>query len=286
MRPFLHACGRVCNGRIQQGGAQTRDTMSTLDWSQKRCIVLDMDGTIYLGSTPIAPAVEGIIRNWERFDFRFLSNNTSHSPVSYVKKLNAMGIPARLEQFVTPTEPLALHLGAHGFRRAYIVGNDDFKAHLHSLMPSLIFTAEDAECVILAYDTDLTYEKLSTSALLLQDEKVHFFATHPDLVCPSPKGPLPDVGSFLALYRTATGRVPEKIFGKPDPAILAPVFASYEKSQVVMCGDRLSTDKALAENAGINFILVLSGEATAEDAAKEKRAPTLMVDNLGCALPE
>ena len=52
-----------------------------------------------------------------------------------------------------------------------------------------------------------------------------------------------------------------------------------------MCGDRLSTDKALAENAGIDFILVLSGEATAEDAAREKHAPTLMVENLGVALP-
>lgn len=259
--------------------------MSTLDWSQKRCIVLDMDGTIYLGSNPITPAVEGIVRNWERFDFRFLSNNTSHSPASYVQKLNGMGIPARLDQFVTPAEPLVLHLEALGIRRAFLVGNDDFKTYLHSLMPSLLFTAEEAECVILAYDTDLTYAKLATSALLLQNTKVHFFATHPDLVCPSPQGPLPDVGSFLALYKTATGRVPEKIFGKPDPAILAPVFARYAKSQVVMCGDRLSTDKALAENAGIDFILVLSGEATAEDAAREQRAPTLMVDNLGLALP-
>ena len=56
--------------------------MSTLDWSKKRCIVLDMDGTVYLGNNPIQPAVDGIVRNWERFDFRFLSNNTSHSPVA------------------------------------------------------------------------------------------------------------------------------------------------------------------------------------------------------------
>lgn len=259
--------------------------MSTLNWSKKRCIVLDMDGTVYLGNNPIQPAVDGIVRNWERFDFRFLSNNTSHSPVSYVKKLNGMGIAARLDQFLTPTEPLVHHLRRSGMTRAYIVGNNDFKTHLHELMPELAMTKEDAQCVILAYDTDLTYEKLSTSALLLQDEKVHFFATHPDLVCPSPDGPLPDVGSFLALYRTATGRSPEKIFGKPDPRILEPVFEKYDLSEVVMCGDRLSTDKALAENAGIDFILVLSGEATAEDAAREKRAPTLMVENLGVALP-
>lgn len=50
-----------------------------------------------------------------------------------------------------------------------------------------------------------------------------------------------------------------------------------------MVGDRLSTDKKLAENAGIDFILVLSGEATREDLAKEERQPTLVLEDLGQA---
>ncbi len=260
-------------------------TEGAIDWSRKRCVVLDLDGTVYLGSIPIEKAVAAIQRNWERLDFRFLSNNTSHSPGSYVDKLNHMGIPARLDQFLSPTTPLVDYLQAEGIRTAYVVGNHLFQEDLAARMPELAQREEGAECVILAYDTELTYEKLSRSALLLQKPHVRFFATHPDLVCPSPEGPLPDVGSFLSLYETATGRRPEKIFGKPRTEVLAPVFRDYPPSAVVMSGDRLSTDKKLAENAGIDFILVLSGEATLEDVRKEAVRPTVIAPTLGDAMP-
>ena len=61
----------------------------------KRCIVLDMDGTIYMGDNPIEGAVAFVQRHWEDVDFFFLSNNTSKAPETYIKKLNGMGIPAR-----------------------------------------------------------------------------------------------------------------------------------------------------------------------------------------------
>ena len=53
-----------------------------MDWTQKRCVVLDMDGTVYLGHIPIEGAVSFIQRHWDRLDFYFLSNNTSKSPLT------------------------------------------------------------------------------------------------------------------------------------------------------------------------------------------------------------
>jgi len=91
------------------------------------------------------------------------------------------------------------------------------------------------------------------------------------------------VGSFISLYATATGRKPQHIFGKPDPAVLAPLLARYRKEEMVMVGDRLSTDMQLARNAGIDSILVLSGEATRADLAREEHQPTLVLEDLGHA---
>ncbi len=255
-----------------------------MDWSKKRCIVLDMDGTVYMGHIPIDGAVKFIRNHWNDVDFYFLSNNTSKSPQTYIDKLNGMGIPARMEQLLSPVTPLVDFLRAKGITTAYVVGNRDFYGDIRQRMPELKIAEEGAEAVILAYDTELDYQKLSRSALLLQNPDVLFLATHPDLVCPSPEGPLPDVGSFLALYRTATGRSPQHIFGKPDPAVLAPILPHYDKKDMIMVGDRLSTDKKLAENAGIDFALVLSGEATVEELQKESRQPTVVLPDLGCAL--
>jgi ribonucleotide monophosphatase NagD (HAD superfamily) len=149
-------------------------------------------------------------------------------------------------------------------------------------LPDLVFTAGDeCQAVVLAYDTELTYEKLATSCLLLQRGEVRFLSTHPDLVCPSDKGPLPDAGSFVKLYEAATGRLPELVFGKPNTRVLSPLLERFRRDEMVMVGDRLSTDKLLAENAGIDFILVLSGEARREDLCVLERQPTLVLDDLG-----
>lgn len=257
--------------------------LEELDWSGKRCIALDMDGTIYLGHIPITGAVNFIRSHWHETDFYFLSNNTSKSLATYVERLNSMGIAATPEHLLSPLTPLADYLTANGINRIYPVGNRDFQKDLLTRMPGLIFGAEGAQAVVLAYDTELDYKKLSESALLLQKPEVLYLATHPDLVCPSPGGPLPDVGSFIELYATATGRRPQRIFGKPDAAVLAPLLARYRPEDMIMVGDRLSTDKKLAENAGIDFALVLSGEATLEDAAKEKRQPRVILPDLGHA---
>ena len=252
--------------------------------SEKRCVVLDMYGTVYVGSIPITGAVDFIKKYWDRLDFYFLSNNTSKSPDTYVKRLNSMGIPATLELILSPTTPLVDFLKENGIHTAYIVGNRDFQNDLAKRMPELRQQEEGAQAVILAYDTELNYEKLSRSAILLENHpEVLFLATHPDKVCPSPEGPLPDVGSFLALYKVATGREPQHIFGKPLPAVLQPLLKKYRKEEMVMVGDRLSTDKKLAENAGIDSIVVLSGEATLEETLAEEVQPTVIAEHLGKA---
>lgn len=252
--------------------------------SEKRCVVLDMDGTVYLGSIPITGAVDFIKQYWDKLDFYFLSNNTSKSPDTYVKRLNSMGIPATLDLILSPTTPLVDFLKENGIHTAYIVGNSDFKRDLALRMPELKQQEEGAQAVILAYDTELTYEKLSRSAILLENHpEILFLATHPDKVCPSPEGPLPDVGSMIALYKVATGREPQYIFGKPLPAVLQPLLKKYRKEEMVMVGDRLSTDKKLAENAGIDSIVVLSGEATLEETLAEEVQPTVIAEHLGKA---
>ena len=66
----------------------------------KKCFVLDLDGTVYLGDIPIQGTVDFILRHHNDTDFYYLSNNTSKAPATYVNKLTQMGIPVRLEQFL------------------------------------------------------------------------------------------------------------------------------------------------------------------------------------------
>ena len=95
---------------------------------------------------------------------------------------------------------------------------------------------------------------------------MRFLATHPDLVCPSPEGPLPDVGSFLALYATATGRRPERLFGKPDATLLSGLLQRYAPENMLMVGDSVH-DLQLAQNAGADAVGVTWGACAEADLA-------------------
>lgn len=253
-----------------------------MDLTQKRCFVFDLDGTVYMGDNPILGTVDFIRRNLERFDIHFLTNNTSKNLNDYVCKLQGMNIPMGLPRMLSPLIPLADRLEREGVTEIYPVGNANFQAYLRERLPHLRFgNSANCEAVVVGYDTELTYQKLAESCLLLQRPNVRFWATHPDDVCPSPQGPLPDTGSFIALYEKATGRTPEVVFGKPSTLIVEPLLAKYKPEEMVMVGDRLYTDKVMAENAGMDFILVLSGESTRDDLAKLDKQPTLVLDDLG-----
>jgi len=250
--------------------------------NNKTCFVFDLDGTVYLGDHPIPGTIDFIKRNLGQREIFFLTNNTSKNLDDYVKKLAGFGIHVGLERILSPLLPLVDYLEEQKIHRIYPVGNSSFQAYLKQRMPQAVFTSgDDCQAVVLGYDTELTYQKLAESCLLLQRPGVRFLATHPDMVCPSAKGPLPDIGSFIKLYEGATGRLPEMVFGKPNTLVLSPLLKRFRQENMVMVGDRLTTDKVLAENADIDFILVLSGEARREDLPSLERQPTLVLEDLG-----
>ncbi|NLC12449.1 MAG: HAD hydrolase-like protein, partial [Chloroflexi bacterium] len=104
----------------------------------------------------------------------------------------------------------------------------------------------------------------------------------PDLNCPSPIGPLPDIGSFMALIQTSTGRTPDIVLGKPNPGIVQELAKSWnvKLSDMLMVGDRLYTDIALGTTAGVQTALVLSGETRREDLTNTQFHPDIICENL------
>ena len=60
--------------------------------------------------------------------------------------------------------------------------------------------------MLVAYDSELTYKKLTDTCRILQTRPVTFLATNPDLVCPVPFGYVPDCGSICQMITNATGR--------------------------------------------------------------------------------
>ncbi|MGA3198910.1 MAG: HAD-IIA family hydrolase [Halobacteriota archaeon] len=272
---------------------RTMDDLHTADkrfsrfsLSGKRCFVFDLDGTVYVGNRPIRGTVEFINRNVDDRAFFFVTNNTSRLPEDYRARLNALGIPADAEHILTPLGPLIAYLHECALTHVYLLANARVTAYLREALPGLELTADPEACeaLIVAYDTELTYDKLRDAALLLQQNpRLTFLATHGDIVCPTEHGFVPDSGCILSVLEQATGRTPNTVFGKPNPLLLERVTTQYSPSEMVVAGDRLYTDRQMARNVGCDFICVLSGETTREriDELSEGEFPSLIVKDLG-----
>ena len=139
---------------------------------------------------------------------------------------------------------------------------------------------DDIDCLLMGYDTELTYRKLEDACILL-GRGVDYLATNPDWVCPTAYGYVPDCGSFAEMLFRATGRRPFFI-GKPKPemALLAIGKAGKLPEDAVLIGDRLYTDIACGINAGITTVLVFSGETTRKDLENSDIKPTFSCQSI------
>jgi NagD protein len=253
------------------------------DLGRIRHVALDMDGTLYRGKRLFDETLPFLDR-LRRFaiGYTFLTNNTSLSKADYVEKLRRFGIDAAEDAIATPADATIAYLRERlpGVGTIGILGTPSLCRQFEEAGFGVTWDAPGA--VVVGFDTTLAYDRLCRAAYWIA-AGLPFLATHPDLVCPTDEPTvLVDCGAICACLSAATGRQPV-VLGKPEPSMLLELCARHglEAAQVAMVGDRLYTDVAMAQRVGMLSVLVLSGEATAEQAAGLANPPDLVVAHVG-----
>ena len=251
--------------------------------TQIRHLVLDMDGTIYRGSTLFAWTLPFLRRLRDlQIGHTFVTNNSSRGVDDYVTKLQGLGIPTSSEEVYTSTDAVIAYLRDRlpEVRRLWVLGTSGMVRQLEG---AGYHVGDDRpEAVVVGFDTGLTYERLCRTAWWI-GRGLPFIASHPDRICPTDQATvLVDCGAICACLTAATGREPI-VLGKPDPWMLSGICRRHglRAEELAVVGDRLYTDMVMAQRAGAMSILVLTGEATAEEAALLVPPPHLVVPNLG-----
>ena len=251
-----------------------------------RCFLLDMDGTFYLGDRLIDGSLD-FLAALERTGrtARFLTNNSSKSASVYAKKLERMGVDARYRDVISSAHAAA-HYCMKTFpgKKCYLLGNPMLREEL--LAMGMTLTEEDADYMLVAFDTTLDYKKMCVVCDYIREGKP-YIATHPDFNCPTETGFIPDMGAIMAFIEASTGRKADVILGKPHRGIVDEALArtGFSLGEMAMVGDRLYTDVATGVNHGMTGILVLSGEATMEDVKASDVKPDLIFGRLADMIP-
>lgn len=248
---------------------------------------IDMDGTVYKGENPIPGAREFVAGLRERgIPFRFLTNNSSAPRSFFAARLNRMGFG------VTDGDVLSSTLATTRFiadrrkgKTSRVIATPEVTEEIRS---SGIPICENGQpdIVLLTFDMTIDYDKINDGyhCLLAGAELI---ATHPDDVCPNEDSYDVDIGPFIRLYESVTWKE-ATVIGKPNRLMLEMAGAEMgvPTEDIVMIGDRLSTDIRMAELAGTRSILVLSGETSREFYESSDSRPDFVLDSVADVIPQ
>ncbi len=259
-----------------------------MTWQEKikeiRLFLFDMDGTLYLGNTlfPFTQELLNTIRETGR-RYLFTTNNSSKSPADYVKKLKKLGIDCCEEDFYTSSQATACYLKNHHWgKKLYVCGTDSLKDQLREAGFTITENTDKTQCIVMGFDTELTFQKLEDVSRMLCQRNLPYLATNPDLVCPTEFGSVPDCGSVCKMIENATGKTPF-VIGKPAAMMmeLAMEKMGEAKERTAVVGDRIYTDIKSGLNAGIYSILVMSGETDEAILNASPDRPDLILKDAG-----
>ncbi len=253
--------------------------------SEKKLFLFDIDGTIAVGET----LFEG---SRELLDYihsiggkaYYITNNSTKSNMDYVTKFKkSFDLDTTEDLFITSGYMTILFLKEHyADKKIYVLGTGSFITELRKNNLTITETCEeDVACVVVAYDSELNYQKLVEACQILSTMDVPFYGTNPDLCCPTCFGFIPDCGAICEMITHATGKVPTYL-GKPNPEVvtLCQKASGFSSEETLVVGDRLYTDIACGINAEVDTCVLFTGEAAPEDLMDTPFKPTYSFDNV------
>lgn len=248
--------------------------------------MLDMDGTIYNEDRLIPGALEFFrLLQSQGKQYVFMTNNSSKGKISYVEKLNKLGIKAEEKNIASSVNATIRYLNERKpGAKLYLVGTESFKSEMleekFEIVP-IDYRGEDVDYVVLGFDTELNYEKIR-GACFYVSRNYPYLATNCDLKCPILDNKfIPDCGAIAKMIELATDRIPQ-FLGKPERTMVDAVSKSWgiPIEEIACVGDRLYTDIAVGINAGATSICVLTGEATLEEIENSQYKPNYCFDSI------
>ncbi|MEQ1560519.1 MAG: HAD-IIA family hydrolase [Methyloglobulus sp.] len=256
-----------------------------------RALIIDMDGVLWHGNQAIGGLTD-FFQTLRDKNLRFIlaTNNASHTPQQYVKKLADMGVTVDINEIMTSAMATAMYLAKimdPAQTRVFVVGEDGAVQALQEQGFTLTGLYElngenskGADVVVCGKDHSISWDKLATATLNIR-AGAKFIGTNGDNTLPTELGLIHGNGAILAALQTASGVSPT-IIGKPEPIMYQQAIARLgaDLGETIAIGDKLETDILGAVRTGIRSLMVLTGVSTEADLKAIDYQPTWIMPDI------
>ena len=248
-------------------------------------LMLDLDGTVYLGGQPIdhvAPALARAKQQGARSVF--VTNNASRPPAEVAESLTGMGVAAEPDDVLTSPQAAAVMLtdrhpaGTQGAgHRGAVAGGI---GHLAGLQPVRLAT-DDPAAVVQGHSPETGWRELAEACIALRTG-ADWVACNVDSTLPTDRGLLPGNGAMVAALIAATGLQP-RVAGKPERPLLDAAITAGRLQDVRWSSVTGWTPTSPAPSRpGSPSLLVFTGVSTTQDllSAVPEQRPTYLAFDL------
>ena len=138
--------------------------------TDKQLFLFDIDGTLCLGNTWIDGAKELLtLLEKQGKQYLFLTNNSTKSQEDYMEKFRNMGFPVKKDVILTASMATGIYVQKlYPDLKRYALGTQSFQKEMKKYGLKLTNDPKEAAGLLVAYDTELTYQKLVNAGRILK----------------------------------------------------------------------------------------------------------------------
>ena len=256
--------------------------MSSEKLKKIKALFLDMDGVLWTNNKPIGDLgkIFGEIREAGLIPL-FGSNNGTRRPDELCEKLAGLGVSVTPELFFTSGIGTIYQLRKdfpNGVR-LYVFGSESLKKLMRDAGFEVV--EENADAVLVSFDYDISYAKISRAMIEICEHGAKFYATNTDSTFVTEDGWRPGGGVMVNAVATCTATEPF-VIGKPNTVMIEMACKAYglQPDEILAVGDRYETDIQGGINFGAVTALVLTGYETPETVQHLNPKPDLVCSDL------
>ena len=242
-----------------------------------RGFLIDLDGVLYVGETPV-PGAQDVIKRLAAAGIprRYLTNTTTRTASSVMRKLRRLGFDIREGEVFSPITATIQFLSSLGkpsvnpvVRDSVLPAFSDFPRN--NERPDFVVVGD----IGAAWSYPLVntiFSQLHAGAELIAMHKNKFFQGEEGLQV--------DIGAFVAGLEYVSGKQ-ARVIGKPNRNFFELALESLQlsASEVAMVGDDIETDIGGGKASGMYGVLVKTGKYRTGCEKNAEYLPDCLVDS-------
>jgi HAD superfamily hydrolase (TIGR01458 family) len=250
----------------------------TLNGKQIYGLLIDMDGVLYIGTTPITGAV-GVMNQLSRvsFPFRYVTNTTRMNRSELHSMIRKMGIPSTVKHIVSAPVATAAYLRSKKATGIFLIAEKSVSEDFSSIS----LDKGEIEYVVMGDPGENPDIALLNKGLNFLLEGAGFLAMQKNRYWRTEKGLVMDAGAYVAALEYASGKE-AMVIGKPSADFfrLAAEQLELPYEHIAVIGDDIEMDIAGAKNVGLHTILVRTGKYREDSLINAPIKPDLIIGSI------